>query len=585
MQTAGHTTDQKADPDNEPSEPLREPAPSGAQAQNLDQNSLQQQQQQQRGGHVCEGARCPCQRYENGELALVVMHRNRNPVNPERVNQNRWNNGGGGGGGGGPVNQNFLNPQYQNPVDLLRNCNRNGRMNDPEENIYERLDDDEDEDDPMAEGARNENPGNAPLDPNIGDNPTYRRIDNHTYERIDNRPWYRSGVNNSRSNNCQPANNLPAANFWNFIEPANPSNHYDHPRYAHGKWRALDSQACLNRLGRLGRNCFSSENIASASNPRRYVYQLGHNRMCQSCARFPFMHRDARYVCQLCNNLHDRLRYYDSVNPGVPLGNSRHYIYQVSRGCRCPFCRGDYQYARFPMNSNRLAEAFRRDCQCRNQSGGCTCRGRIMSSSNSAIYIGRIDRVGLVQSVNNPLYSSPTIYIGRIDRSCAAGLSNGSTSSSANPSCSTESNAVGGPAVAPSIPSTSNAAPPALPAEPSTSTSQRVGGNPSSSSAGSSSVWPISQGIERQHTCDDSCIRTHPGNVTGVCQFLGRSERADCHNGRVSFNWWFVNRWLTPWASQSTERNPPAAAPPPTEQPRVEEPRESQESDTEESRD
>ena len=600
-------TDQKADPDAEASsESSREPAPSGAQIQNMEQNALQQ-----RGvgcGHACEGAaRCPCQRYENGELALVVMNRNRNPANqyrddsyqnvgraqqqPRGLLQNRGNNV------APAINQNFLNPQYQNPVDLLGNYNRNGRINEPEENIYERLDDyEDDDDDPRAEGARNENSGNAEVavDPNIADN--------HTYERIDNRPWYRgpSANNNRATNNYQAVNHLPPANFWNFMEPSNSSNHYDNPRYAaHPKARALDSRDCLNRLGRLGRNCFSSENIASAANPRRYVYQLGHNRiMCQSCSRIPFMYRDGRYACQHCNDFHERMRYYNSGNPTGPLGNSRHYIYQISRNCRCAYCRGDYQYARSSINTNRMmTDLFRRNCQCRNPGNSC-CRGRIMSSSNSAIYIGRIDhRAGLAQSVNNPLYSSPTIYIGRIDRSCASGLSaNAPASGGGNSSLASNTESIGA-----AVSSTSNASSSStLQSEPSTSSNQRGppvnAPGPSGSGTGGSSVCPISQSMERRHICDDSCIRSHPGNVTGVCQFLGRSERPpDCHNGRVSFHWWFVNRWLPPWGSQnqSTERNaPPAAtataagtAEQPPAAPKAEEPRESQESDTEEFRD
>ncbi|XP_043269994.1 uncharacterized protein [Venturia canescens] len=553
------------------------------------------QVQQQRANHVCDGVRCPCQRYENGELALVVMNRNRNHGNQDREDsyQNigrgqqrpapspRMNNG-------LPANPNFLNPQYQNPVDLLRNYNRNGRINEPEENIYERLDNDEDEDgeeeenmnenedEQRAEGLRNENALNPSLE--------LHNADNHMYERIDNRSWYRGAMNNRPANETHASSNLPSANFWNFIEPSNSNNHYDHPRYVYAR---TINQSCVNRLGRLGRNCFSSENIAAATSTRRYVYQLGHSRMCQSCTRFPFGHRDVRYACHYCNAFHDRFRYYENGNSASQLGNSRHYIYQVTRSCRCPFCRGDYHYTRFPMNTGRLAESFPRDCQCRNP-GNCNCRGRMISSSNSAIYIGRIDRMGLVQTVNNPLYSSPTIYIGRIDRSCASGLSSNSGFSgiTGNPSNSGESSSNNSAGLAP-VPSVSGAS--TSQNEAATSGSQRGSTLNSAGTSTTSAVCSIAGNSERQHVCDDSCIRTNSGNLTGVCQFLARNERSECQHGRVSFHWWFVNRWLPPWGSQSqsNDRNQANLEPqqPLQAAPRIDETRERHESDTEESRD
>lgn len=548
------------------------------------------QSQQQRGNHVCDGARCPCQRYENGELALEVMNRSRNHGSQER--EDSYQNVGRGQprvalppriNNGLPANPNFLNPQYQNPVDLLRNYNRNGRINEPEENIYERLDNDEDEDEEeeenvnendeeqRAEGSRNENALNPPLE--------LSNADNHTYERIDNRPWYRSAMNNRPTNEPQASANLPSANFWNFIEPSSTNNHYDHPRYVYAK---TINQSCLNRLGRLGRNCFSSENIAAATSTRRYVYQLGHSRMCQSCTRFPFGHRDLRYACHYCNAFHERFRYYDNGNSNSQLGSSRHYIYQVTRSCRCPFCRGDYHSTRFPMNTGRLVEPFPRDCQCRNP-GNCNCRGRMISTSNSAIYIGRIERMGLVQTVNNPLYSSPTIYIGRIDRSCASGLSN-SSGSTGNPSSSGESSSNNSPGLAP-VPSTSGVS--TSQNEAATSGSQRTAPSNPAGNSGTSSVCSIAPNTERQHVCDDSCIRTNSGNLAGACQFLGRTERPECQHGRVSFHWWFVNRWLPPWGSQSQNNDRNQANPEQQQQPaaRIDEPRDHHESDTEESRD
>ncbi|XP_063989970.1 uncharacterized protein LOC135169164 [Diachasmimorpha longicaudata] len=379
-----------------------------------------------------QGSRCVCQRYENGELVVATMN-NRNPEpdnnyqNPrshQRIYQNR------------PPN---LNPHYQNPVDLVHNHNQLRRQNEPEENIYERLDND-DEVNEILEVRRNDQ-------------------NDHMYERIDNRSWSRG---NQVSRNINPI--LAFERNSRDIYFQNPS--------------------CLSRLGNLSRNCFSTDNVAMATNGR-LVYQFGQC-MCQFCMRLPFI----RYhICQQCNT-------FNSGNYGA---NSRHYIYQVSRNCRCAFCRGEYSY-RFPINARGLVESLR--CQCRNPSN-CSCRGRLLSSSNSAIYIGRIDRIG---SVNNPLYANPSVYVGRIERNAGAGG---------------EGVAEGGVEVAAGEPGPSGEAR-AQPA---------------------SSVCNVSNAADRQHTCDDSCIR----GQGGICQFA-RTERPECH-GRFSYNWWFGNRWLAGWGS------------------------------------
>ncbi|XP_024939156.1 uncharacterized protein LOC112494110 [Cephus cinctus] len=441
-----------------------------------------------------------------------------------------------------PLGQNHpnLNPNYQNPVDLIRNYNRDRQLQqEPEENIYERLDDDDDE---VVVSERN-------LPNNFAN---CRSEDNHTYERIDNRFWYRGGINNSRNNNSHNPH-VPGPSALHDLDSRN-FGQYDQPRNVYlDASRGISSQQCLSRLGRLGRNCFSTENIASTSN-RRYIYQLGHNCMCQFCR-----HLDARYICHYCHTMHDRLRYQDAGNTGT-IGNSRHYIYQVSRNCRCAFCRGESPYARFPINSARLSESFRRDCHCRN-SANCTCRNRFLSSSNPAIYIGRIDRAAIAQTVNNPLYANPTIYVGRIERSCVAGLNNLAAGSNSTDSSASTLN-----------PSTSNSN-----GDPCTSGTSRsiasTSGNPSTSNA---SVCPVNRSAERQHTCDDSCIRNPTGNSAGVYQFLGRCEKADCQHGRVSVHWWFVNKWLSPWMPQNSDRNPEPV-------PKEEESREEQESDNDDS--
>lgn len=411
-----------------------EALPSGAQAQANDANY----------GHDCEGARCVCQRYENGELAVVVMGRmhNRNRQNPEFV-------------------------------DIVQ------------ENIYERLDNEEEE----VRVDRNDANGD------------------HTYERIDNLPWYRG---NGRANN---AANFQGSVFWN-------ANRYDNSRDIY-----LGNHGCLNRLSGLSRNCFSTDNVALATHGR-YIYHLGQNCVCQFCTRLPF----ARYhMCQHCNSFHDRLRCYEP-NPTGPLaGSSRNYIYQVSHSCRGSYCRGEY--ARLPIS--RLVDSLRRDCQCRN-TGNCHCRSRLLSSSNSAIYIGRIGRIPFAQGVNNPLYSNPAIYVGRIDRA-ASNQDGAAASGEANNEAAASAENVGAEAR-----------------------------NLNQAGPSNGSVCPVNNTGDRPHTCDDSCIRNHPANLSGLCQFVSRAERPECH-GRVSYHWWFVNRWLPNWGSQNERNTEPV--------PRVEEPR------------
>ncbi|XP_057324858.1 probable cyclin-dependent serine/threonine-protein kinase DDB_G0292550, partial [Microplitis mediator] len=533
LQTAGHAKDQQnvnssASLDAESSV---EAAPSGPNAPAQGQVPADQVARY-RAGHDCEGSRCVCQRYENGELAVVAMGRmnrnaNNNNNNQEqrddyqnlriyqypnnRVYQNR------------PPN---LNPHYQNPVDLVRIHERNHGS---QENIYERLDNDEDDDN---------NNDNNEADPNereavvVRNEPNDQNERDHMYERIDNRPWHRGGGCGNNHHHRAP-NNFPASSvFWNAIERN--ANRYD-PRDIYSS-----NNAYLNRLS-LSRNCFSTDNVAMASNGGRYVYHLGHNCMCQFCMRLPFI----RYhMCQQCSSsFHDRLRCYDeSGNPAGASGTSRNYIYQVSRSCRCAYCRGgDYSYSRFPISAaSRLVDSLRRDCHhCGRNPAQCNCRNRLLTTaaatSNSAIYIGRIDRIGFVQTVNNPLYANPMIYVGRIDRSLAnqdTGNEDPSTSASA-------ATAAGG-------------------ASASGSGSGAEGNDRNLNQPGPSNQANDNgdNAANRQHTCDDSCIRNNSNNASGICQFTNRNERSntECNSGRVSYHWWFVNRWLPPWGSQN-DRN------------------------------
>ncbi|KAF7990310.1 hypothetical protein HCN44_000115 [Aphidius gifuensis] len=82
-------------------------------------------------------------------------------------------------------------------------------------------------------------------------------------------------------------------------------------------------------------------------------------------------------------------------------------------------------------------------------------------------------------------------------------------------------------------------------------------------------VCTINNTTERQHVCDDSCIRNHPG----ICRFIERSERPECQARGIPYHWWFVNRWLPLWGSQ--DRNTESSV-----QQKVEEPREPQGSDS-----
>lgn len=523
------------DPDSEQSEQLREQAgPSGAQEQNNGGYRV--------AGHDCEGSRCLCRRYENGELAAMINQgRNQN----DDLYRNVGRNARGIYQNNRPPNnqqvQGHLNPNYQRPIDFVRN---NNNRQEPEENIYERLDNDED-------NARDNEPDNNDPDPQ----------EDHMYERIDDGPWWR-GAANPHNNNYQRPNDDRNV------------NQYDRPRN--------QDRACLDRLSWLGRNCFSTENIANASTNSRYVYHLGATCLCPFCR-----HSDARNFCQYYHNLRDRLRNYDG-NYGESLAAaSRQYAaYQGARRCSCAFCRGDALYAKFPIAASRLAgEASR------NPVGNRMCRSGIISDSNSAIYFGRLERDGVGDSVNNPLYASPTFYIGRIERpQCPAGRSG-------SPPSNDNSQAEGiPPAPAAPKPPTTSSDSRAIYAVPSTSTgitheaptttvrsifssfapsTSRVTGNQPSTSNNSGPIIPVNRIIGRQHTCDDSCIRNRVGNVAGVCQFLGRSDRSDYH-GRVSVHWWFVNKWLPQWGLQNSERNNDA-------NPKDEEPRQRNSSDTEES--
>ena len=358
---------------------------------------------------------------------------------------------------------------------------------------------------------------------------------------------YRVGPHNR--NNFHIVNNLPGPNVLNKIEARN-FGHYDQPRNLYlESTRNIRSQFCPYQLGRLGRNCFSTENISYASY-RRYVHQVGRNCSCQVC----------RHLCHQCFNIQDRLRYPDPGNAGT-FGNSRNYIYQVARSCRCTFCRGEFTYSRFPVNSNRFVESLRRECQCRDPGNCPQCL-----SINSGIYIGRLD-----QSVNNPIYGNTTIYIGRVDRSCVSGLNSlasggvslNSDTVSASPS-SSSSNSV-------AVSSASN--------DPSTSTGRSIA-NQNIPSTSVASDYPVNNAVNRHHTCDDSCIRNQGNLNSGVCQFLGRCERADCqHAGRLPLHWWFVNKWLPSWVTQNADRNNTERNVEPN--PKIEEPPDPQDSDSE----
>lgn len=479
-------------------------------------------QVQNRGAsHNCQGPRCVCQRYENGELAAVIMNQGRNNQEREdsyqnvnhvsRAFQNRASNA--------PQVHPNLNPNYQNPIDLIRNYNRRPQQQqqqEPEENIYERLDNEDDEDD--DENA--EVPRNEPLAPNNQGN-----ADNHTYERIDERI---SCSNSSRAAHCRyyKYHGLNHS-LLNDVDGARNANQYDQPRHIYIDYSRLSGNFYQNPLSRLGRNCFSTENIAYAST-RRSVQPLVYNCTCPYCR-----HVDTRYVCHHCHNLHNKLRYQDNA------GNSRHYVYQVARNCRCPFCRGEYPYMKLPANALRAAEFLKMEC-CHRNPAGCTCRGKIPLDSSSAINFGRyldwINRTG--QSVNNPLYAM--IHLGRMDRASILGYGNASSSGSQ-------------PTAVDPGPSTSSGASNARFNDPNSSSILRSV-FASGASTSNASICPMNRYVERQHTCDDSCIRNQSGSL-GICQLLGRCERTECNHGRLSVHWWFVNKWLPLWNSHSLDRN------------------------------
>lgn len=313
----------------------------------------------------------------------------------------------------------------------------------------------------------------------------------------------------------------------NFLNDVEPRNQYDQPRQFYVDSSRLSSQFCQNRLGRLGRNCFSTENIAYASTGRA-IYPLGYNCTCSFCR-----HLDTRW-CHHCHILHNRLRYQDGFS-----SNSRHYIYQLPRNCRCPFCRGEYSYVKLPVTPCRPTDSLRMECHCRNSSN-CSCRSKVLSSSNPAAQFCRyIDWVSRGSpSVNNPLYA--TVHIGR---TCVSALGNaasaGNMSNSIDPGASTSNASTSASAVN----------------EPSTSSNIRPIFVPNNHSTSHATLCTTNRTTERQHTCDDSCIRNQSGGITGVCQFLGRCERAECNHGRFFVHWWFVNRWLPPWNPHYFDRN------------------------------
>nr|XP_033340712.1 uncharacterized protein LOC117228817 [Megalopta genalis] len=470
--------------------------------------------QQYRGaGHNCQGPRCVCQRYENGELAAVVMNQNRSNQERDDNYQNTGRNARGFQNRLGGLAQGYsnLNPNYQNPIDLVHNYNRNRQPHESEENIYERLDNDDDDE-------NNENNGEASRNEPIAQN----NQDDHMYERIDDR-YSCSGRIYSRCYKYHILNHIAIPNFLYDMESRN-SSQYDQPRQIYLDSR-LSSQCCQNRLDRLGRNCFSTENIAHTSTGRT-IYPLGYNCMCSFCR-----HLDPRYLCHHCHNLHNRSRYQDG-----PAGNSRHVIYQLPRNCRCPFCRGEYSYVKLPVTSCRPPEFWRMECYCRNPSN-CSCRSKVLSNCNSTTQVGKyldwIDRAG--PSVNNPLYA--TIHIGR---PCVSPAGNLAAGSSVDPG-----------------PSTSGASTSAAAAnEPSTSSNIRPIFSSHNPSTSRGSVCSANRSTaKRQHTCDDSCIRNQSGGIAGICQFFGRCERAECNHGRLSVHWWYVNKWLLPWSPHIFDRN------------------------------
>ncbi|XP_031830800.1 uncharacterized protein LOC116426251 [Nomia melanderi] len=386
-----------------------------------------------------------------------------------------------------------LNPNYQNPVDLVHNYNRNRQPQESEENIYERLDNDDDDE-------NNENNGEASRNEPIAQN-NQNNVDDHMYERIDDRYSCSSRMYYKTRN----------------------SNPYDQPRQIYLDSR-LSNQFCQSRLDRLGRNCFSTENIAHASTGRT-IYPLGYNCMCSFCR-----HLDPRYLCHHCHNMHNRLRYHDGL-----ASNSRHVICQLPRNCRCPFCRGEYSYVKLPVTSCRPPELWRMECYCRNPSN-CSCRSKILSNCNSTTQFGKyldwINRAG--PSVNNPLYA--TIHIGR---PCVSAVGNLASGSGGEPVASTSG--ASGSAAATN--------------EPSTSSNVRSIFSSHNSSTSRASVCSANRSTERQHTCDDSCIRNQSGSITGICQFFSRCERAECNHNRLSVHWWYVNKWLLLWNPHIFDRN------------------------------
>lgn len=474
--------------------------------------------QQYRGvvNHNCQGPRCVCQRYENGELAAVIMNQGRNNQEREDGYQNT-------------ISRNFpnrnansvqihpnLNPNYQNPIDLIRNYNR-GRLQQQEleeENIYERLDneeeDDDNEEDDDAQASRNESSS-------VQNNQNH--TDDHTYERIDDR------ISSCNRMHCHAYKYHMLNHMHNFLSNTtegarNMISQYDQPRHINLDYSRSNNHSYQNSLSRLGRNCFSTENIVYASTRQRsippFVYS---NCVCPYCRQMQLID-NARNTCHYCHNTHNRLRYQDAA------ASFRHYLFQLSRNCKCSFCRGEYPYSKLPTkNALRAAEFFRTEsCHCRNPINCATCRNKIPSDSVFGRYLD-------YQSVNNPLYAA--IQAGRLDRGAfiygQAGPSrsnNGATSNarindSVNPS-SLSQHAV-------------------------------LAANASTSSV---SICPVNRRYaERQHTCDDSCIRNQSGNLARICQLLGRCERAECNHGRLSVHWWFVNKWLPSSNVQNTDRN------------------------------
>lgn len=301
--------------------------------------------------HDCQGFRCICQRYENGDFAAAIFGRNHlnNQEDNNYENVPRLRNR--------PPLVN-VNPNYQNPIDLIRHYDNNRprprrQDQDIEENIYERLDEDEDD----AEEHEN-------VELVMPQNNNVNRNNDHTYERISQSHYY-----------------------------------YDRPR----QFRTFDI------VGRLGRNCFSSDNIACVSSFPTFVKSIYNSN--NYCGR-------QHYVCHRCCH-NNRSRYF--IDP-------RNYqTYQPSRNCNCLFCRRQFSaYVKLHLAESSKRKDYQQYRQHRNFINCHFCAKKLSQRTST---INR--NVDWVESgLDNPLYA--TIRISRINNlidTNAPSTSNGSSSS------------------------------------------------------------------------------------------------------------------------------------------------------------